>query len=635
MSVETPQDTLSGFFKSDSCEDDKMSQAATENCEIDGENECLEEPGLLSSTETLTVVQLPTDESWEEQCELNSDQMQMLLLKTSLLNGYNIDEDVKGAIESGNIKEYCRELVPKLTEYAQNRGSKVIEVVVRLKDQAFALVREEVQRNRSDQSKHGDTEQERFQEKLESLPKSSNRLVREALSNPDPELFCNRMGNEIQKTVAAMHAQAKIDAKRVAREVSKVAKAKRKESKLAEKKNSMVDEGEKRLEKISDEKDLLDLETSDSNTSGLQADEDSNTSSLQVSDEDSNISSLPADKEETYLEAEDLEPVKNESNTASSQASDDKKTAINSEEVEKDVTNRESDEDSEKPAIATDDEHVIPTPEPPPPQAEDLEPVKTESNTASSQASEVKKTAINSEEVEKHVTNRESDEDSEKPAIGTDDDHVIPTPPPPPPQVSQIHNAKVDEIQEKNLELKKYQVNQLRKELSFAMARLTSEVIKSYEQACILQKHGPPSLEKSTLDFMEKQETKKTFYIKEISTRVDKIIKMLSPQSEMNTELQDLDETVKLLHFLQSTRNYYVDKVAVSTNTNSFMFNILPPLAFLATVITLSLNGEWIGLIVFLAIILICLIKSWHGANSTCKKRVEVFARKKKAEKID
>lgn len=580
MSVDTPQDTLSGFFQSDSCEDDKMSQAAKENCEIDDKNECLEEPGLLSSAETLTAVQPPTHESCEEQCELNSDQMQMLLLKTSLLNGYNIDEDVKGAIESGNIKEYCRDLVPKLTEYAQNRGAKVIEVVVRLKDQAFALVREEIQREISDQGKHGDTGQESFKEKLESLPKSSKRLARDALSNPDPELFCSRMGNEIQKTVAAMHAQAKIDAKRVAREVSKVAKGKRKERKLAEKKNSKVDEGEKKIEKISDEKDLLDLVNRDSTTSGLQADEDSNTSSLQVdedsntsslqvSDEDSNMSSLQADEEETYLEAEGHETVKKESNTASSMEGEDKKTVVNS------------------------------------------------------------------EEVEKHVTNDESDEDSEKPAIGTDDEHVIPTPPPPP-KVGSIHNAKVDEIQENNTELKKYQVDQLRKELSFAIARLTSEVIKSYEQACILKKHGSTSLEKSTLDFIEKQETKKTFYIKEISTRVDKVMKMLSPQSsQMNTELQDLDETVKLLHFLQSSRNYYVDKVAVGRTTNSFMFNFLPPLAFLAIAIALSLNGEWIGLIVFLAIILICLIKSWQGTNSTCKKRVEVFTRKKKEEKID
>lgn len=566
MSVDTPQDTLSGFFQSDSCEDDEMSQTAKENCEKDGKNECLDEPGSLSSEETLPAVQSPDDESWKEQCELNSDQMQMLLLKTSLLNGYNIDEDVKGAIESENIKEYCRDLVPKLTEYAQKRGAKVIEVVVRLKDQAFALVREERQRERNGQSKHGDTGQESFKAKLESLPKSSRRLVREALSNPDPELYCSRMGNEIQKTVVAMHAQAKIDAKRVAREVSKVAKGKRKERKLAEKKNSKVDEGEKKIEKISDEKDLEDLVNSDSNTSSLQADEDSNTSSLQVSDEEANMSSLQADEEDTYLEAEDLESVKNEVNTASSQASEDKKTAVNS------------------------------------------------------------------EEVEKHATNHESDEDSEKPAIGTDDEHVIPPPPPPPP-MTPIYN--VNEIQENNMELKKYQVNQLRKELSFAIARLTSEVIKSYEQACILQKQGSPTLEKSTLDFIEKQETKKTFYIKEISTRVDKIMKMLIPQSEMNTELQDLDETVKLLHFLQSTRNYYVDKVAVSTTANSFMFNFLPPLAFLAIVLTLGLNGEWLGLIVFLAISLICLIKTWQGTNSASKKRVEVLARKKKAEKID
>ena len=528
----------SGFYQSESCEVDKMSQAEKEN-EKDGKGECLVEPGLLSSAETLTATQPLADESLEEQSELNSDQMEMLLLKTSLLNGYNIDEDVKGAIESGNIKEYCRDLVPKLTEYAQNRGAKVIKVVVRLKDQAFALVREERQRKRLDKSKHDDTEQESFKAKLESLPNSSRRLAIEALTNPDPEHFCNRMGSEIQKTVIAMHAQAKIDAQRVAGEVSKVAKEKLRESKLKTK-SSKVDGGEKKLENKIEEKDLV--------------------------DSDSKTSSLLVDEEETFLEAKDLEPVETESKTTNLQAS--------------------------------------------------------------------KTTAADSEEVEKHVTNSESDEDSEKPAIGTDDEHVIPTPPPPPP-VKPIHCADVDGIQENNMELKKYQVNQLRKELSFAIARLTSEVIKSYEQACILQKHGSPSLEKSTLDFMEKQETKKTFYIKEISTRMEKVLKMLSPQPEMNTELQDLDETVKLLHFLQTTRNYYVDKIAVTTATNSFMFNCLPPLAFFVIVLALSLNGEWLGLIVFLAVILICVVKSWQGMNSAMRKRVEVFARKKKAEKID
>ena len=537
MSVDAPEVRLNGFFQS---EVDKMSQAAKE-AKMDGKSECLKEPSLLGTPETLTVTatQSPPDESWEEQCELNSDQMEMLLLKTSLLNGYNIDEDVKGAVESGNIKEYCRDLVPKLTEYAQNRGAKVIKVVVRLKDQAFALVREERQRKRHGKSTHGDTEQENFKTKLDSLPKSSRRLVVEALTNPDPEHFCNRMGSEIQKTVVAMHAQAKIDAQRVAAEVSKVAREKMKERKV-ENKCSKVDGGEKKLERRSEEENLA--------------------------NSDSNTSSLMADEEETFMEAKDLESV------------------------------------------------------------------ESESNTTNSQASEGETTAANLEEVEKHVPNCESDEDSEKPAIGTDDEHVIPTPPPPPPL--PVHSDKGDEIQETTMEFKKYQVNQLRKELSFAIARLTSEVVKSYEQACILQKHGT-WLEKSALDFIEKQETKKTFYIKEISTRVDKVLKMLSPQPEMNMELQDLDETVKLLHFLQTTRNYHVDKIAVTTATNSFIFNFLPPLAFFVIILTLSLNGEWLCLIVFLAVILICAIKSCQGMNSAMRKRVEVFARKKKAEKID
>lgn len=53
------------------------------------------------------------------------------------------------------------------------------------------------------------------------------------------------------------------------REVLKVVKGKRKECKFVEKNNLKVDEGEKKIEKISDEKDLLDFVNSDFIISGL------------------------------------------------------------------------------------------------------------------------------------------------------------------------------------------------------------------------------------------------------------------------------------------------------------------------------------------------------------------------------
>ncbi|KAJ7357683.1 hypothetical protein OS493_023816 [Desmophyllum pertusum] len=139
---------------------------------------------------------------------------------------------------------------------------------------------------------------------------------------------------------------------------------------------------------------------------------------------------------------------------------------------------------------------------------------------------------------------------------------------------------------------------------------------------------------------MEKQETKKTFFIKEISTRVHKVLRMLSPEpEEVNAELHDLDETVKLLHFLQTSRNYHVDKIAVTTCTTNaqvgIMFYSLLFLAFFVIALSLSLNREWFALIMFVAVTLIFVIKSWQGIFSGKKKRVEVFGRKKKAEKID
>ena len=91
-------------------------------------------------------------------------------------------------------------------------------------------------------------------------------------------------------------------------------------------------------------------------------------------------------------------------------------------------------------------------------------------------------------------------------------------------------------------------VNQIKRELNFAISRLTSEVVTSYEQARAMQKHVPPSLNQ-IFDFTQNQEIKKTFFINEIITCVERVLNKLTTKDKvhgLNDDLQDLNETVKL-----------------------------------------------------------------------------------------
>lgn len=570
MSLDGPQENVQGFSDSGSCIVDKMPQT-TKN-EMDEKSECEQEQSLLSSEEALTVTQpAATEVRCKENCELKStEQINMAFLKNSLKTNFNIEKEVKMAVESGNIEEYCKDLATRLTEWAQSTGTKVAERIFTVKEKAFAVVREESNRKKQWKKKDVSSGQKSFEAKLEPLSEVSKDLVLQAMACPDPVFYCNSLGNEISKIVQSLQEQAAREAQELATQVSEAAKALQESANLQ---SSKISEDEEDIEMEAVEEDFV---NSENNTSNSRKDEDEMTCDSKIVEEDlscseSDTSSSPVVEDETFLETEDDELVRNESNTTCSQTNEDD-TTMESKNDEKDLEMSESDEDSEK-----------------------------------------------------------------APITEQDDEHVIPTPPPPPP-VHPVYNANAYRIQEDIRELKRYQVNQIGKELNFAIARLTSEVIKSYEQACILQKHGAPSLKKSTLDFLEKQETKKTFYIKEISTRVHQVLRMLSPETETNAGLQDLDETVKLLYLLQTTRNYYVDKITVTTFTNAkigYMFNFLLPLAFFVIVLTLILNGEWVGLIIFVAVVLICLIKAWQGMVN--RKRVEVFGRikKKAAAKVD
>ena len=220
------------------------------------------------------------------------------------------------------------------------------------------------------------------------------------------------------------------------------------------------------------------------------------------------------------------------------------------------------------------------------------------------------------------------------------DEHVIPTPPPPPP-VKSLYLDKVDEINERILRHRKHQVNQVKRELNFAIARLTSEVITSYEQASALQKQNSPVLEKAIIEFLKNQETKKTFFIKEITERLHTVLRMLTSEpgvNDPNLELRNLNETVKLLHLLQSTRACHLDKISVTrimNEENGVLFYLLLFVGVFLIVLALSLNGDWLALIMFVAIIFIFIVKAWQGIFSSRKRKIEVLGRVKKPVKID
>ena len=431
----------------------------------------------------------------DENCELSSGRNRsgnLRNLAASFLKHHNIDEDVKKAIESGDIDNYCNELAKKLEESANATGTILVKRVLELTEQAVAFLREE--KERKELGKTEDTES--FKIKFKALPEQAQKIVNQTRDyHADIEALCNSLTTAIKEDALALPTTITEEVQRIAENVSVAAKA----------------------------------------------------------------------------------------------------VCSKNQEIESNTTRSLKDE-----AV----------------------------------------TSLDEAGGEGLVTS-ESSENGEKPPIAEqEDEHVIPTPPSPPP-VKLHYRDKMDEIKESILGYRKCQVKQVKMELNFALARLTSEVIRSYEQTTALQKQNAPSLEKSILDFMQNQETKKTFFIKEISTRMHKVLSMLTPEPEINDpnmELQDLNETVKLLYLLQTTRKYHVDRVAVTTTANEkigVLFYLLLLLTVFVVVLALSLNREWIALIIFVSVVFIFMVKSWQGMFSVRKKKVEVFGKVKKSVKID
>lgn len=472
--------------------------SSTEGCALDKMPLASKENGMDKNEENQSepVASQTTMEKVLENVELDSEEREGLRnFAVSLLKGYNIEEDVKKAVDSGNIEDYCRDLAKKLEETTNAKGVTVAEGCLKFNEQALVFFKEEIERKRNELGQHDDGES--FKAKFNSLPDPVKRLVKRAWSLGDYKFkVYDCVKRVLNEDSLVFQAKCSEEAQRIADKVLVATKAM-----------------------------CLQLQESGSNTSCSTTDEV--------------VTSFEKDGGDDLMDSK-------------------------------------SDEDSEKPPITD-----------------------------------------------------------------QDDEHVIPTPPPPPP-VKSLCRDKVDEINESILEHRKYQLNQIKKELNFAIARLTSEVIKSYEQTTALQTHVAPSLEKSPVDFMQSQETKKTYFIKEIATRIHKVLRLLTPEPEIddpNLQLEDLSETIRLLYLLQATRKYPLDKASVTTtSTNEKIkveFYILLLLTVIGTVMALSLNGEWLALIMFMALVFVFMIKSWQGILSVRKKSVEVFRRVKKSEKID
>ena len=112
----------------------------------------------------------------------------------------------------------------------------------------------------------------------------------------------------------------------------------------------------------------------------------------------------------------------------------------------------------------------------------------------------------------------------------------------------------------------------------------------------------------------------------------------------MDKNLHDLGETLKLLYVLQTSKNYqpnpnpYADEISITQTFNrrvGVLFDFLLLVAYFLIVILLSINGEWLLLILFTGIALICVKNILANSALWKEKTIEVYERKEKEAKID
>lgn len=543
-----------------------------------------EEKEESASKMAFNLIQLVSQSFMKESFEPKTDvEWDSVNLPALFLKNYDIEKEANEAAKSGNVENYCTELAQRLEQSINEAMEDVIEYVTKFKERVLAILREEEEREEL-----GDVAEnaERPDAKFKSLPDALHNIVEQLRKlQEDREIICNCLTTAVNEYPLILQRQITEEVARVIEKVSVAAK------------------------------DLL---------VKLEVREPDEESCASVA-ETGAILELGGGKELAKSESKDdskdlpvAEKMESEVLTSSKSIAE---AAMSLEDEGDEMPRCQLNDNSKKPSITERNDNQLTT----------TRSLIDEPQAATSSADG------DGEKLERSESDKSS---ANMPITELGDEHVIPTPPPPPP-VKSLYLDKVDEINERILGHRKHQVNQVKRELNFAIARLTSEVITSYDQASALQKQNSPVLEKSIIDFLKNQETKKTFFIKEITERLHTVLRMLTSEpgvNDPNLELRNLNETVKLLHLLQSTRACHLDKISVTTivnETNGVLFYLLLFVGVFLIVLTLSLNGEWLALMMFVAIIFIFIVKAWQGIFSSRKRKIEGFGRVKKPVKID
>ena len=538
-----------------------------------------EEKEESASKMAFNLIQLVSQSFMKESFEPKTDvEWDSVNLPALFLKNYDIEKEANEAAKSGNVENYCTELAQRLEESINEAMEDVIEYVTKFKEQVLAILREEEERGEL-----GDVAEnaERPDAKFKSLPDALHNIVEQLRKlQEDREIICNCLTTAVNEYPLILQRQITEEVARVIEKVSVAAK------------------------------DLL---------VKLEVREPDEESCASIAETGASLE-LGGGKELAKSESKDdskdlpvAEKMESEVLTSSKSIAE---AAMSLEDEGDEMPRCQLNDNSKNPSITKRNDNQLTT---------------TRSQAATSSADG------DGEKLEGSESDKSS---ANMPVTELGDEHVIPTPPPPPP-VKSLYLDKVDEINERILRHRKHQVNQVKRELNFAIARLTSEVITSYEQASALQKQNSPVLEKSIIEFLKNQETKKTFFIKEITERLHTVLRMLTSEpgvNDPNLELRNLNETVKLLHLLQSTRACHLDKISVTrimNEKNGVLFYLLLFVGVFLIVLALSLNGDWLALIMFVAIIFIFIVKAWQGIFSSRKRKIEVLGRVKKPVKID
>ena len=540
-------------------------------------NERKEEPASKMAFDLIQLVsQSFMKESFEPKTDVKWDSVNLPAL---FLKNYDIEKEANEAAKSVNVENYCQELAQRLEQSINEAMEDVIEYVAKFKEQVLAILREEEER---EELRDVAENTERPDAKFKSLPDALHNIVEQLRKlQEDREIICNCLTTAVNEYPLILRRQITEEVGGVIEKVSVAAK------------NLLV---------------KLEVREPDEESFASIADTGASLEVLAKSESKDDSKDLPVAEK---MESEVLTSSKSIAEAAMSLGEDEGD----------EMPRCELNDNSKKLSITERNDNQLTT----------TRSLIDEPQVATSSADGY------GEKLERSESDKSS---ANMPITELGDEHVIPTPPPPPP-VKSLYLDKVDEINERILAHRRHQVNQVKRELNFAIARLTSEVITSYKQASALQKQNSPVLEKSIIEFLKNQETKKTFFIKEITERLHTVLRMLTSElgvNDPNLELRNLNETVKLLHLLQSTRACHLDKISVTTimnETNGVLFYLLLFVGVFLIVLTLSLNGEWLALMMFVAIIFIFIVKAWQGIFSSRKRKIEGFGRVKKPVKID